>query len=120
VAEPLLFSSVDAGDAMANQQLEEFAEAFEKVKSRALVDPLFKILALKNPKEALRKVHDEPIPEDWTLVFIESGTTTHYPPETHVVMLGASANASEELSDDDLEDVAGGGDSTGTGLKGGW
>ncbi len=100
--------------------MEEFTEAFDKVKKRASVDPLFRDLALRKPKEALKKVHDRQLPEDWTLVFVESNNSTPYPPKTCVVLLDTVTGTAEELSDEDLEDVAGGGDSTGTGLKGGW
>jgi len=109
------------GEAMADFSFAEFEGCIEKAKLRAQVDPLFRTLALNDAKEALRKIRGASLPDDLTVVFVEPGASAFKDPaHTRVVVLDSSAEVAEELSDDDLENVAGGGDGTGTGMTGGW
>jgi hypothetical protein len=93
--------------------------AIEEVKRLSSIDPSFRALAIEKPMEALAKVHPHPIPAGLTLVFTET-VRTGGGRNARIVILPAAQGASEELSDSELEDVAGGSDSAGSGMSGGW
>ncbi|MCL2840761.1 MAG: NHLP leader peptide family RiPP precursor [Defluviitaleaceae bacterium] len=65
-------------------------------------DEAFRAEMLQNPTEVIEKIAGESIPENFTINVIEDGTTNSISLALQPMML-------EELSDNDLEDVAGGG-----------
>ena len=88
----------------------EAARTIEEAKRRSATDPVFRALALSNPAAALAKINPRPIPEG-SVCFVESRDAEKAnDPEIMVVILpDPSTSLGEELSDDDLENVAGGG-----------
>jgi hypothetical protein len=88
----------------------EAARTIDEVKRRSATDPDFRALALSNPTAALAKVNPRPIPEG-SVIFVESGSAapTATDAERLVVPLPDAATAChDELSDEDLENAAGG------------
>jgi hypothetical protein len=87
---------------MAHLTDAEWNEIFAEVTRRATVDSDFRSLALKDANAALRSVTNKPIPPDVSIRFVDnSGATKTIP-------LPATIAEIEELSELDLEHVAGG------------
>lgn len=86
----------------------EAQRTIEEVKRRSQIDPLFRALALSDPMAALAKVNPRPMPEG-SVRFLEAEVGANsVDSKTIFVVLPAPTNSSDELNDDDLEDVAGG------------
>ncbi len=88
----------------------EAGRTIEEVKRRSAIDSEFRALALSDPTAALAKVNPRPIPEG-TVRFVESGTAEQE--ANNALMIVAvlpdpAMAVEEELSDEDLEDAAGG------------
>ena len=87
---------------MAHWTDAEWNELFAEVTRRATVDPDFRALALKDANAALKSVATRPVPGDISVRFVDnSGTTKTIP-------LPPAMPEIEELSELDLEAVAGG------------
>jgi hypothetical protein len=88
----------------------EAARTIEEVKRRSVIDPEFRALALSDPSAALTKVNPRPVPVG-SVRFVEAGGAAQEinNSETIVAILPDPKMATEEMSDEDLEDVAGGG-----------
>jgi hypothetical protein len=88
----------------------EAARTIEEVKRRSLIDPEFRILALSDPIAALAKINPRPIPVG-SVRFVEAGDAAQEISNSQVIVavLPDPKTALAELSDEDLEDVAGGG-----------
>jgi len=84
--------------------------AIDEVKRRSLLDPAFRALALSDPMGALAKVNPRPLPVG-SVRFVESADAVQESNEAQVIVaaLPPAGEAVEELSDSELEDVAGGG-----------
>jgi hypothetical protein len=97
-------------------------QAIQKAVRLSSLDPLFRALALSNPTAALAKVHLYPVPAGCPVLFVEEGAeVSEVSPETRVVRLPRpDEGLGDELSDADLDQVAGGSDSSGSGISGGW
>lgn len=80
---------------------EEAEKAFVEVKAKAITDKNFRELVLSNPQEAVEQVTGKPVPESFKIKVIESDPNYHM---TFVL----PEMVSEELSEDELEDIAGG------------
>lgn len=75
----------------------------EKVRERAQRDPAFRQLLTTDPRSALRDEVGIEIPEDVKITVVEESPSTVY-----LVLPQESAAAGQELSDDELDEVAGG------------
>lgn len=89
----------------------EITRTIEEVKRRAQADPEFRALALSDAAAAIAKVNPRPLPSGITAVFAEAPEA----PESRgaagtVIILPEPLADSEEISDEDLEDAAGGDD----------
>jgi hypothetical protein len=93
--------------------------AIEEVKRRASADVSFRALALAKPLEALATVNPDAAPTGLALLFAEDAQIGGGPNE-RVEVLPPIDQGSEELSDVELENVAGGSDSGGSGMSGNW
>lgn len=89
---------------MSNTQwTQEEAEQVQKeIKKRAMTDPQFRTLALKDPNAAIAKINSKPLPASYKVRCIEASGFSH------TVVLPDPVSNAEELSDADLEQVAGG------------
>lgn len=87
----------------------EAVRTIEEVKRRAMVDPVFRALALSDPTAALTKVNPRPVPVG-SVQFIEAGELAEETntAEMIVAILPPASASSDELSFDELEEVAGG------------
>lgn len=91
----------------------EANRTLDEAKRRSLTDPEFRALALSDPMAALAKINPRQIPVG-SLRFIENKDAAPYlaDPKVTVVILpdmGTLTEDADELTDDDLEKVAGGG-----------
>ncbi len=80
---------------------EEIEQVIEKVKELSVKDSAFRKLCLENPNEAIKKAAGKEIPAGIVIKFIENVGA-------HMTIVLPDAPASGELSDNDLESVAGG------------
>lgn len=88
---------------MADWTEQELIQVVGEVLRRSTVDPEFRALAQKNPNAAVAKVTTRALPNDFTLQFHEnSGSVKHF-------ILPDPVAGIEELSEEDLKAVAGGG-----------
>ena len=81
---------------------EEIEKAMTDVRKKAMTDKTFRELALAEPLKALREINDKDVPEGLKIKVIESDPAYHM---TFVLPQMAGG----DLSDDELEQVAGGG-----------
>ena len=91
---------------------EEMARAVLEVLRRVAVDEDFKKLALSNSAEAIARVDPKPLPAGLVMKFVDNSGPLK------VIPLPAPTFASEEISEEQLEAVAGG-VSVGVGVGGG-
>jgi hypothetical protein len=77
-------------------------QTINKIVERSTTDAQFRTLALSNPKAAIGKVTDAPIPENFTVRFVDGAGANM------TFILPRPAAAEGELSDAQLEQVAGG------------
>lgn len=92
-----------------SSNLDKAKETLAEISRRAATDPAFRALALANPGEAVKQVAGAPLPEGFKLRIVENDGA-HY---THVL---PDLVTYGELSDAELEGVAGG---AGSGQPGG-
>lgn len=81
---------------------EELQQMLLKIAQRSAVDPEFRALALRDSAAAIAKVSSKPLPKDISYRFIDNSGSLR------VVPLPDPALESDELSETELEDVAGG------------
>ena len=89
---------------MAEWTQEEAHKATQEVIKRATTDKAFRTLALQNPAKALAQIDPKPLPPGFKIQVVERGGA-----DLTVVVPDLIPNAGE-LSDAELEQVAGGGD----------
>jgi hypothetical protein len=73
-----------------------------EVKKRALKDPEFRALALKNPDTAIAKINSKALPKGFKIKVVENDGANV------VIVLPDPVGRVQELSEFDLEGVAGG------------
>jgi hypothetical protein len=78
-------------------------EALEAVKARAAVDPEFRQLLLEDPRQAVLDEVGVELPEDLTVKFVEKDAGVDL-----MAVLPDPIPEAEELTEDELEAVAGG------------
>jgi hypothetical protein len=88
---------------------EERAQVIEELCRRTAVDAEFRTLALTNPAAAIAKVTTRPWPTDVTYRFVDSsGSVKTNSASVKTIVLPDPMPETEELSDLELEKVAGG------------
>src|SRR5262249_92462 len=90
---------------------EELQATFAEVARRAAVDPEFRALALTDSVAAIARVTPRPLPDGVTFRFVDNSGPTKIIPLPDPV-----PGISEELSEVELENIAGGD----TSISGGW
>jgi hypothetical protein len=90
-------------------QENQVAKAIEAVTSKAVTDSAFRALILSNPREAVKQATGMELPENFKLNVVENAGA-HY-----TLVLPDVVSGSEELSDNELAQVAGG--ATGDSVK---
>lgn len=94
---------------MAEWTNEEFTGVLSEVARRSSVDMEFRKLALSDPSTALASVSTKPLPSDVSIQFLDnSGNVKYFPLPDPVADI-------EELSEAELEAIAGGDWTTGVG-----
>ncbi len=78
-------------------------EVFGKCKQKAMVDKDYRAKILADPKAAIEETAGEKLPDDFKIQVIESD-----PAASMAFVLPPMPETNVELSDDDLENVAGG------------
>ncbi len=83
-------------------QPEEIEATLKKVLERARTDGAFRAKALEDPLAALQEVSDKPVPASFPIKFHDgSGAAVN-------IILDEAVDEEDELSDSELEQVAGG------------
>ena len=87
---------------MATWSEEEIESTLEAIRKRSLIDPEFRELALSDSAAAISEVNSKPMPSGYQVRFVDnSGPVKSF-------LLPDPVVESEELSDVELEAVAGG------------
>ncbi len=87
---------------MNNWTNEEAKNALETIKKKALTDEVFFELCLKDPEKAVKEIAGKDAPDNFKIKFIENKA------DEMIVVLPTPVKKNAELSDDELESVAGG------------
>jgi hypothetical protein len=98
---------------MNNWTNEELQRTLNEVARRSTIDPEFRALALENGAEAISKINPKPLTGEMKFHFVDNSGVIKTIPLPDPLLVGT-----EELSDCDLENVAGGGDPPP--VSGGW
>jgi hypothetical protein len=92
---------------MNNWTNEEAKKALDTIRKKALTDESFFKLCLKDPKKAVKEIAGKDVPNNFKIKFIENKA------DEMIVVLPTPVKKNAQLSDDELEKVAGGGLLTG-------
>ena len=87
---------------MSNWTNEEAKNALDTIRKKALTDEVFFELCIKNPKKAVKEVAGKDVPDNFKIKFIENKA------DEMIVVLPTPVKKNTELSDNELESVAGG------------
>ena len=90
---------------------EELQRTFSEVARRAAVNPEFRALALRDSAAAIARINPRPLPKGMTVRFVDNSGSLKTIPLPDLV-----SGISEELSEVELENIAGGDSS----VTGGW
>ena len=92
---------------------EELQRILAEVTRRSALSSEFRALALKDAAAAIFTISPKPLPKEITIRFVDNSGATKTVPLPDLVQ-----DSEDELSEEDLDDVAGGGDPPP--LAGGW
>ena len=91
---------------MLNWSEDEVERTLEEIRKRSMTDEAYRQLALADPTAAVAQINPHPLPEGYQVKFIDnSGPVKSF-------VLPDPINTIEELSDAELEAVAGGANRT--------
>lgn len=93
---------------------DELQQMLLKIIRRTAIDPEFRALALRDGSAAISKVTSKPLPKDITYQFVDNSG------HIRIVPLPDPVLDADELSECELEDVAGGDGPTPPPISGGW
>jgi hypothetical protein len=96
---------------MGRWSQDELNRTIDEVKRRSLTDPQFRALALSQPRNALARINPKPLPPRLSLSFIDEAAPLNPSVDSSgdiVVALPLPIAKADELSDDELEQAAGG------------
>jgi hypothetical protein len=96
---------------MSEWTQQEVDQTLEEIKRRAITDPEFRQIALVNANAAIAQVNPKPIPDTVSIKFADNTGTLK------TIVLPDPIAAADELSDAELEEVAGGDNSNNTNVK---
>jgi len=87
---------------MSNWTNDEVKKTMDAIRRKALTDEAFFALCMKDPKKAVKEVAGKEVPAEFKLKFIENKA------DEMVIVLPTPVKKNAELSEKDLENVAGG------------
>ena len=87
---------------MSNWTNQEAKNAMDNIRRKALTDEKFFELCIKYPKKAVKEIAGKDVPDNFKPKFIENKA------DEMIVVLPTPVKKNAELSDDELESVAGG------------
>ncbi len=93
---------------------DELQQMLLKIIRRTAIDPEFRALALRDGSAAISKVTSKPLPKDITYRFVDNSGSIRIVPLPDPVL------DTDELSESELEDVAGGDGPPPPPISGGW
>lgn len=93
---------------------EELQQMLLTITRRSAIDPEFRALALRDGSAAISKITSKPLPKNITYQFVDNSGSKRIVPLPDPVL------DTDELSDSELEDVAGGDGPTPPPISGGW
>ena len=99
---------------MKNWTNEELQQMLLKIAQRTAVDPEFRALALRDSAAAISRITSKPLPTGVTYQFVDNSGSIR------IVPLPDPIVSSDELSEAELEDVAGGDTPPPPPISGGW
>ena len=91
----------------------EIRRTIEEIKRRSLIDPEFRALALSDSLAAIAKVNPRPVPEGLRIRFMESHQAVRESGKSEFIKTIALPDLLDrvlELSEEELQEVAGGED----------
>jgi hypothetical protein len=100
---------------MENWRKSELQQTLSEVARRCTVDLEFRSLALRDAAAAIAKVNPKPLPDGVQFKFVDNTGC-----QKTVVLPDPLGKDSDELSEESLESVAGGGDNPPITISGGW
>lgn len=92
---------------MENWNNEELQRVLDEVARKSAIDSEFRALALRDASSALSTITPKSLPNGVTLIFVDNSGSTKTIPLPDPVITDC-----DELTDDELENVSGGGDPT--------
>ena len=96
---------------MSEWTQQEIDQTLEEIKRRALTDTEFRQIALSDANTAIAKVNPKPIPDAVAIKFADNSG------KVKTIVLPDPIAAADELTDAELEEVAGGDNNTNTNVK---
>jgi hypothetical protein len=83
----------------------ELQNIFTEVARRSAIDPEFRLLALSDASQAILQISSKPLPKKLKIQFVDDSRPVITVPLPHLAV-----DTCGELTDEELEHVAGGGD----------
>jgi len=96
---------------MTRWSQDELNRTIDEVKRRSVLDPQFRMLALSQPLVAVAKINPKPLPTGLSVTFIDGGGAGNSSSGSNhdlIISLAPLVANADELSDEELEEAAGG------------
>lgn len=90
---------------------DELIRTLSEVKSRSIIDPTFRKLAVSDATAAVARVNPKPLPVGLSITFVEQADVAAGPRQSDrdlIIVLPPLIPEADKLSDVELEDAAGG------------